>query len=431
MFFCFLFFLCYGAVASAKRSFLKDNFEWEIKLNSLTSILDQNYHNHELNYLNSILKKSEFELKQELQPDISLRLKKIPIKWKAKPKLKFKVAQNIYEDNKARNLQISEYGFWENYISIEPISSFEFNFGIIQRQWGPSELINPSQIMYTQQILSLEPFQYNQGMEMAELLWTPSQSIGFNLLSELKSFEWDHSDEPNYAKREFQNRNIFRAEYSTSSGNFQLGQVLASKKTGKNRWSYGGYGFYNYTDWTQVYIDYVTQGGSDLYYIDEQSILTLPYEDSEYLFSVAVIGHRLTLEMGLEWKIEYISNSFAKNQEERNVEVKLLKTNAYNTKALLAFYQGRYLLPSSSLVYNSIRWDDPFFLKKFFSTSTFYFRLLNSLVDQSGFIQVEFENSLSDSWSQGISLVQSYGEPMKELNSELDYLAIYSLKKVF
>lgn len=431
MFFWLIIFLQSGAFASVKRSFLKDNFEWDIKLISLTSILDQNYHNNELNYLNTVLKKSELELKQELQPDINLRLKKVPIKWKVKPKLKFKMAQYIYDDNRARNLQISEYGFWENYLSVEPLSSLEFNFGIIQRQWGPSELINPSQIMFNQQILSLEPFQYTQGIEMFEYLWTPSQNVSFNFLSELKPFEWDHSDEPGYVKRDFQNRNIFRVEYSSSSGSFQLGQVLASKKSDKNRLVYGGYGFFNYTDWTQVYLDYVTQKGSDLYYIDEMSNLSRPYEDSEYLFSVTVIGHRLTLEMGIEWKVEYISNSFAKNTEERNTEVKLLKSNAYNAKALLAFYQGRYLLPSASLIYNSLRWDDPSALKKFFSTSTLYFRFLNSLVDQSGFMQFEFQSSLTDSWSQGISLVQSYGEPMKELNSELDYLAIYSLKKVF
>lgn len=379
-----------------------------------------------------MLKKTEFEAKQELQTEWNLRFKKVPLKWKVKPKLKYKWAQYIYDNpTVVRNLNISEYGFWENYLSFEPLPSLEFNVGIINRQWGPSELINPSQIFFTQQILNLEPFQFTQGIELAEYLWTPSQNLSFNFLTELKPFEWEHSDELSYSKREFLNRNLVRAEYATASGNFLLGQVLATKKTDRYRWNYGGYGYWNYTDWTQVYFDFVLQRGSELYHIDDLSNLSRPYEDSDYLFSLAVLGHRLTLEMGLEWKVEYIHNSFAKSEEDRNVEVKLLKSNPYNGKALLAFYQGRYIFPAAHLIYNSLRFDEPSILKKLFSTSTLYFRFLNSLTDQSGFVQLEFQSSLSDSWSQGLSLVKSYGEPMKELNSELDYLAVYSVKKVF
>lgn len=358
-----------------------------------------------------------------------------------KPKLKYKWAQYIYDDpqagtqnanqTKVRNISIADYGFWENYLTIEPVSSLEISVGIINRQWGSSELINPSQFMLTQQVLNLEPFQYTQGVEQTELLWTPSQNLTINVLSELNSFQWDHSDEPTYSRKDYQNRNLLRLEFATTSGSFLLGQVIGSKKSDRYRWNYGGYGYWNYTDWTQIYFDYISQKGSELYHIDEQSNLSRPYEDSEYLFSLAVLGHRLTFEMGLEWKVEYIYNSFSKSQDDREIEVKLLKANPYNSKALLAFYQGRYILPGAHLVYNSFRFDDPTFFKKLFSTSTIYFRFLNSLIDQSGFVQFEFQSSLSDSWTQGLSLVKSYGEPMKELNSELDYLAIYSLKKVF
>lgn len=410
-------------------------------MNSLTSLLSQNYYNHETNYLNTVLKKSGLEAKQELQAEFHLKLKRFPLRWKIKPKLKYKYAQYTYDDprpgfqnvneTKVRNLNISEYGFWENYISVEPISNLEINAGIINRQWGSSELINPSQIFFTQQVLNLEPFQYTQGLELAEFLWTPTQNLSFNFLSELKSFEWDHSDELSYAHRDYQNRHLFRAEFSTTSGSFLIGQIVANKKTDRERWNYGGYGFWNYTDWTQIYFDFLTQRGSELYYVDEASNLVRPYVESDYLFSLAVWGHRLTLEMGLEWKIEYIMNSFAKDKEDRDLEIRFLKTNPYNTAALVAFYQGRYILPSSSLVYNSFRWDDPKMSKRLFSTSTLFLRFLNSLIDQSGFVQLEFQSSLSDSWTQGLSLVKSYGEEMKELNSELDYLAVYSLKKTF
>lgn len=407
----------------------------------MTSFLSQNYYNHETNYLNTSLKKSNLEVKQELQPEFNFSLKRTPVRWKVKPKLKYKYAQYIYDDpqpgfqnrneTKTKNLSISEYGFWENYLSVEPISNLEISVGIINRQWGSSELVNPSQIFFTQQVLNLEPFQYTQGLELVELLWTPTQNLSINFLSELKPFEWDHSDELSYGKRDYQNRYLLRAEYANSSGNLLIGQVVSSKKTDRTRWNYGGYGFWSYTDWTQIYFDFMTQKGSELYFVDESSNLVQPYIESEYLFSLAVLGHRLTLEMGLEWKIEYVMNSFAKSAEDRDLEIKLLKVNPYNTAALAAFYQGRYILPASSLLYNSFRWDDPGLLKRLFTSSTIFLRFLNSLSDQSGFAQLEFQSSLSDSWTQGVSLVKSYGEEMKELNSELDYLAVYSLRRAF
>ncbi|TVM01228.1 MAG: hypothetical protein CV087_11140, partial [Candidatus Brocadia sp. WS118] len=64
----------------------------------MTSFLSQNYYNHETNYLNTSLKKSNLEVKQELQPEFNFSLKRTPVRWKVKPKLKYKYAQYIYDD---------------------------------------------------------------------------------------------------------------------------------------------------------------------------------------------------------------------------------------------------------------------------------------------------------------------------------------------
>lgn len=417
--------------APKNRSNHKSYFGWELKLNTISSLLAQSYFDKESNYLNLVLKKSEYEVKQELQPEIHLFLKELPLRWSVKPKLKYKFAHYIF-DTTVQNSHRGEYGFWENYFSVEPFNSLEFSIGIINIQWGSSELINPSQILVSEQILSWEPFQYFQGIEMVKLQWTPSQSLTFNYLAELYPFSWEHNDETSGAQREFQQRHLVRGEYATPAGDLVIGQVLARKNSDKERYNYGAYGLWSYTDWTQLYFDFILQRGSEVSYIDESSTsLNSYYESSDYLFSLGLVGHRLTFANGMEWKIEYIFNSFGKTEEERQRELSLLKTNPNSAIALAAYYQRRYIFPGQNYLYNSLRWDEPSFLSSLFSSSTIYLRNLNSLTDNSGFFQFEFQSSLSDSWSQALSLVNSYGAESGELNSELNYLAVYSVKKVF
>lgn len=424
-------FFYFGSFSASKtRSFLKDNFECDFKLNYLASVQSQNYFDQEFNYTNAILKKSDTEFKQELQPDLKLGLKMFPLKWRLKPKLKYKYGHYIIE-SKNQYFNISEYGFWENYLSLELTSNFEFSVGIINIQWGSSELLNPSQTLVSQQILNLAPFQYTQGIEMLNAQWTPSQNLTLNILKELYPFDWDHSDELVTIKRKFSEKLLIRGEYASSSGALVLGQVLATKKTDKDRFNYGAYGLLNYTDWTQIYFDFLIQKGSEVIYLDENMKLSPVYEDSDYLFSLGLIGHRLTFENGIEWKVEYIFNSFGKTTSERDFEANALKKNPLDSIALTAYYQRSYILPGQSYIYNSLRWDEPKWLSSLFSSSTMYLRVLSSLADSSGFTQFEFQSSLSDSWTQGMAFAKSFGEEKKDLNSELDYLAVYSIKKTF
>lgn len=431
----FLFWFCEvfsapKAVTRNRHQGLERFWQWDIRLNTLASGTHQKYHDDQVNYSNRVLKKPKLMAQFELQPSIDIKSKFFPIKWIVKPKLKARNSTYIIE-NRETSDNVSEYGFWENYLSVDLFSQLEISVGIINLQWGPSELINPSQFLMTQQTLTTEPFQFIPGIEIAQVLWTPSQSLTLNFVRELKSFEWEHSDEKVLNQsRVFAERTLLRGEYSSESGSVVLGQVVGTKKSDRLRWQYCGYGLWNYTDWTQVYTDYLTQRGSEVDYWDGTELFR-NFDESEYLFFLGVLGHRWTFSNGLEWKAEWISNTFGKTKDERATEVKALKQNPSNPAVLLAFYQRNYIFPGQTYVYNSLRWDNPGWLTSLFATSTLYLRDLASITDGSHFLNFEFQSSLSDNWSQGLGFVKTLGDSYGELNSELDVYASYVLKRSF
>lgn len=409
---------------------LKKDWTWELRLNALLSGTYQKYSEDETNFKNKVLQKPNSYLQLELQPTINIKSNHIPIRWIAKPKLKGRQTQVTVLDQTS-DLAISEYGFWENYLSLEIASSFEVSVGIVNLQWGPSEVINPSQFLLSDQTLITEPYQFYQGIEMAQALWTPSQNISVNIVKELKSFEWNHSDDLTFSrKRKFYDRALVRAEYSSSNGALTAGQVVGNKNSDQWRMQYGGYALWNYTDWTQIYTDYMMQRGSEVNYWDGTS-LQMDYANSSDVFYTAVVGHRLTFENGPEWKAEWITNTFGKTRDEMQTERRALRLNPANLIALAAYYQREYIFPGQNYLYNSLRWDNPQWLGALFDTSTIYLRDLVAIDDQSHFINFEFQSSLSDQWSQALGVVKTVGEKDAELNAELDAYFSYVVRRSF
>lgn len=410
----------------------KSLWKWEARLNSLFSATMQKYNDTEVNYLNQVLKKPDMMGQLELQPRVELKSTWIPIKWQVKPKLKIRQSQYVFS-NQSLYQGVSEYGFWENYLSLQLGSRWEASIGIMNTQWGPSEFLNPSQFFIFQQTLNTEPFQMVQGLEMAQILWTPSQNLTFNLIQELKPFQWEHSDELESHKqgtRFFYDRSILRGEYSSPSGGLVLAQVVGQKKSDQTRFQYGGYALWNYSDWTQIYVDYLTQRGSETeYYTGTQLIRS--YEDSDYVFFLGLLGHRWTFDSGLEWKVEWVTNSFGKTKEEREFEIRALKQNPGNILALQAYYSRNYILPGQNYIYNSLRWDNSKWLASLFVASSIYLRNLSSISDSSQFWNLEIQTDLNAHWSQAIAVVKTYSQEQGELNLELDYFVSYVLKWAF
>ncbi|MBN8538616.1 MAG: hypothetical protein J0M15_16325 [Deltaproteobacteria bacterium] len=419
-------------IAAPKRdsSRSKKIWDWELRLNTLASLSYQKYHADEFNFLNQILKKPETSLQLEFQPTFDLKFRRLPLKWLVKPLFKARFSTYlISSENKSTT--ITDYGFWENYLTIELAQQLEASAGIINLQWGPSELVNPSQFLLTQQTLTTEPYQFFQGIEIAQILWTPLQNVTLNLVKELKPFEWEHTDElAGYRPRNFFDRTLLRGEYSSDNGALTVGQVIGAKNSDRWRWQYGGYALWNYTDWTQLYTDYMTQAGSEVDYWDGTQLVR-HYDESNYVFFLGVLGHRLTFDNGMEWKIEWISNSFGKSKNELTTEHTTLKQNPFQPLALMAYYQRYYIFPGQNYVYNSLRWDNPIFLSSLFSTSTLFLRDLVSLSDSSHFVNFEFQSSLSDNWSHAFALIKTLGEPEGELNAQLNMYGSYVIKRSF
>jgi hypothetical protein len=399
-------------------------------LNVLLSGAYQNYFEEEVNPLNQVLKKPRSTFQLELQPSLNIGLEAVPLKWVAKPKVKIRQS-NYSVENQSTTDSIGEYGFWENYLSLQAFPQWEISAGIINLQWGPSELINPSQFLWLQQTLLLEPFQFTQGIEMLQVLWTPSQNFTLNLIKELKPFQWSHSDEPaGEIRRDSLDRTLLRMEFSSVNGAVVVGQVAGVKNSDRRREQYGGYALWNYTEGTQIYTDYLVQKGSEVIYWDGTRLIR-PFEESSELFLLGVFGHRWTFRNGIEWKIEWISNSFGKTKGERDLELATLEKTPGHPSALLAYSQRNYIFPGKNYVYNSLRWDDPEWLKHLFASSALYLRDLISLADNSHFLNLELQSSLSDHWSQAFGCVKTLGSDKGELNTELDVFFIYVLKRSF
>ncbi len=402
--------------------------EYSFNSDLLIGYLSQNNFANSLNPNNQIYSLPISSIETQLRPHIKLEITSLQSKFIMEPRLK--VSHTDYKINEILEIKTgSEYYFNELFWQFNFSPEIDFSAGIINYQWGLSEVISASQFMFHELQLKPEPFQETKGLEMLKLQWLPSLNFSLAVLYELEPFHFEHRDFPELSDRTSKKRKLIRTEYSSDKGDLSQGLVIGQKMTDKERMVYGLFGYWVYNDFGQFYYDSFFQQGNESSYLQNDG-LSLEASNTDKWTTLGALGHRLSFDGGVEWKIEYIQNDFGPDTKTRQGVIQQLESSPTNTSYYSFLNSEQSPLPGQKFLYNSLRWESPKILK-FLSSSRIYLKQLLSLTDHSQLVSLALEAGLSDSLSLSLALINSIGENKEELSSALQSYESAYLKYSF
>lgn len=279
--------------------------------------------------------------------------------------------------------------------------------GLQVYQWGPAEILNPSNSLFHFNSKQRGLFYKEKGQVLIRSNWSLNKEnilvLAIEPISNAEP-EWIDDDKfvakfiLKYEKSWLQTANYFGlVAGSEEKSNFYVGEYF-------NFSPIEGFSIYSDLKHPQYQQNYepVFNGFSyDMEKVDN------PKNQWQTL---AVAG--LRWESNFDIRLEYIYNSmgFDKN---KLINARLSASNIFSAKYaqnLKRYFKSGLELLGQEYLYASLRVSEPFDFKDF----NFYTRTVYSLQDQSSQLQIEFDKSFLDSWTGFASQSFSYGEDNSE-----------------
>jgi hypothetical protein len=430
-----------SAIPSSRRkkiSVYEPLWSSDTTLDILTGVFGQSRFDSAANPQNLVLRTPSSAQEIELRPNLKLEFLPAKSALVLKPRIRTSFVQYEIPEEGTNGLSAQSRGelnayFNEGYLRVSPISHLEISVGIINYQWGPSEVLSPSQFMFPELILKPDPFQEIRGVEAAKFEVQASQEWTITAMTEFPHAGAEHDDALNYQPRIYRGQALLRTEFAQASGELLLGAVAGKKQTGETVRGVGGaYGFWNYNRGGQLYFDYIGQQGSERLWVDSNGVPSQQESDLNSLYSVGVVGNRYAFENGLELKFEYIRNEFGIGQDARNLALTQIRKGSANSANFIAFLQDRTgPLPGTQYGYAAFRIDDPIGLKSLFRGSRLILRDLFSLTDETQAVSITFESALTDHFAQSLVAALAFGQNDGELTNSTQAFVSYYLKYSF
>lgn len=154
----------------------------------------------------------------------------------------------------------------EAYLAWQPSGSVAVTYGLQNFQWGPSELMSPSNRLFHEIGVFRDPLYSVRGKHLVRLNLSAGRQWSVVALGELGPT----SEEPFRAGARFRRAAQAKAEYTTASGAHYVG-LTAGVRGGEAPWA-GGYAAFELPAGVSLYADFSIQQGSQAWYpVDEAS----------------------------------------------------------------------------------------------------------------------------------------------------------------
>ncbi len=339
----------------------------------------------------------------------NFRTQKNRAQWVVRPSLEVrKDTYSLYplEGVKAKNkvdLRLNEL-----FIQRDITSAWILGFGLQNYQWGPAELMSPSNPIYHFAMDSQDPTYTARGHSLLRFNYSPDGNWSFVSL-----FEFLKNEEKEFiAEQEFTAKGLIKTEYRLPTPTDYLGLSFGNEQMHDT--FIGEYANFTFDETFSVYFDMKQTRISRRYYPDKSTspipvMIMMTFHDSVYMLNV--IGIRLEFEdYDIRW--EEITNELGFNQTEMDligIAMSPLSSQAKENQNRFLF-SGREL-PSKSYSYLSIRmpnlitWAD----------SSVSIRAIQSHRDQSGNVTLYWEGGWGDSWNFFLSGQGTYGKKGSEM----------------
>lgn len=220
----------------------------------------------------------------------------------ARPRFRLQVAKAraagtwLPERREASSEWLELYGAWR------ADERLAITYGLQSFQWGPAELMSPSNRLFHETGFLRDPLYVVRGKHLARVNVTFGSSFSTVLLAEVEP----NREDPFVAGEPFERRAQAKVEWSAAGGGGYLGVTGGAGE--RERGWFGEYGAASITDGLSVYADAVHRAGSRAWYPVDPALGPPGFTHAapgRGLRTLAVGGIRYTFEGGTDLRLEY------------------------------------------------------------------------------------------------------------------------------
>jgi hypothetical protein len=251
---------------------------------------------------NAVLAMPQASASTELRPDLRLE-RGADLQLVARPRLllvgsKARVAGAWQEEQRDATVQWLElFGAWrlDERLAVA--------YGLQNFQWGPAELLSPSNRIFHETGFTRDPLYVVRGKHLVRVNVSSGRSLTAVLLAEVQP----NGEEPFIAGAPFEPMAEAKVEWASPSGRGYLGVTGGAGRT--RRGFFGEYGALSIGDGLSVYADAVHQAGSEAWVPVEAPGGAATFEHPGRLWGLRTLvvgGVRYTFTGGADLRLEYV-----------------------------------------------------------------------------------------------------------------------------
>ena len=196
--------------------------------------------------------------------------------------------------------------FAEAFATWRPLDALAVSYGLQNFQWGPAELISPSNRVFHETGLFRDPLYSVRGRHLLRANVSVGRQWSLIALADL-SHNGAGADEAFQAGLPFTRQALVKLEAASADGGSYAG-ITGGVIEGARGW-FGEYGTWMLSDAVSVYVDASHARGSGTWYPvrgpEGRPGFDMPLRDHAGWMTMAVAGVRYTMARGDEWRVEY------------------------------------------------------------------------------------------------------------------------------
>ena len=212
----------------------------------------------------------------------------------------------------------------ELYLAWQPNDTLLVTYGLQNFQWGPAELLAPSNRIFHETGVFRDPLYYVRGRHLARVNLSIGKEWSLVALAELGS----NGEASFVANEPFRRQGQVKMEYSAPSGSGYLG-VTAGARLDSRPW-FGEYGSISLTDGLSAYIDATHAKGSHAWYpvATEPGRAAFVQRDLEAdsWRTLALTGLRYTFANGVDMRGEFMYQDAGYSAREMDLAARAAST---------------------------------------------------------------------------------------------------------
>lgn len=380
--------------------------KWNHRLNWYNRVLNQGVVESETNPDNQVAQIPKNTFESDLRPTFNWELDNQ--RFKLDPRLITQVTEAEYRDQKHRadksEAFLNEASYQVN------IGDHLLAFGIQNYQWGPAEMLSPTNPIFRFQFEQRSLFFQQRGRNLIRWNWQVTPAWNMVTMVEVSK----NGSELPKEDQKFSPNGLIKLERALSKSSDYIGVVAGKTPYQEN--FVGEYFAMNFTDEFSVYFDARHQQGSKNFY--PQNNPFLEFDEREKNGGIKTLANfGLRHEAVVDFRLEYIFNGVGLNSSDWERAKDALTTLGPNTSEnFKRFYRGgRDDLQRQHYGYASVRIPDLGEKDQY----TLFLRHFHSIADSSSSTQFQMDRITADAFNLYFEASLFNGSKVSEFGSLL------------